>query len=74
MKIEVKKLDGGAAGSIELADAVFDLPVRKDIMARMVAYQLAKRRAGTHKSKTRWEIKATSKKVWAQKEIGRAHV
>jgi large subunit ribosomal protein L4 len=72
MKLDVKKLDGSAAGSIDLADAIFGLPVRKDLLARMVNYQLAKRRAGTHKSKIRSEVKATSKKMYAQKGTGRA--
>ncbi len=72
MKLDVKKLDGSDAGSIDLADAIFGLPVRKDLLARMVNYQLAKRRAGTHKSKGRAEVKATSKKMYAQKGTGRA--
>jgi large subunit ribosomal protein L4 len=72
MKLDVKKLDGSAAGSIDLADAIFGLPVRKDILARMVNYQLAKRRAGTHKTKIRSEVKATSKKMYAQKGTGQA--
>jgi large subunit ribosomal protein L4 len=51
---------------------VFAAPVRKDILQRCVVWQLARRRAGTHKSKGRSEVKATSKKVWAQKGTGRA--
>ena len=72
MKLDVKTLDGSAAGSIDLADAIFGLPVRKDLLARMVNYQLAKRRAGTHKTKIRSEVKATSKKMYAQKGTGQA--
>jgi large subunit ribosomal protein L4 len=72
MKLNVKTLDGAAAGEIDLADAIFGLPVRADILQRCVVWQLAKRRAGTHKTKIRSEVKATSKKMWAQKGTGRA--
>lgn len=72
MKLNVTTLDGTSAGEIELADAVFAAPVRKDILQRCVVWQLARRRAGTHKTKGRSEVKATSKKVWSQKGTGRA--
>jgi large subunit ribosomal protein L4 len=72
MKLNVKTLDGAEAGEIELADAIFGLPVRADLLQRCVVWQLAKRRAGTHKAKIRSEVKATSKKMWAQKGTGRA--
>lgn len=72
MKIDVLKLDAGKAGSIELDDAVFGLEPRRDILQRMVVYQLAKRQAGTHKAKTRGEVKATSKKMYRQKGTGGA--
>ena len=72
MKLNVVTIDGTQAGEIELADAVFAAPVRKDILQRCIVWQLARRRAGTHKSKGRSEVKATSKKVWSQKGTGRA--
>jgi large subunit ribosomal protein L4 len=72
MKLDVKNLDGSAAGSIDLPQEIFGVEVRKDILARMVNYQLAKRRAGTHKSKGRAEVKATAKKMYAQKGTGQA--
>jgi large subunit ribosomal protein L4 len=72
MKLDVKNLDGSAAGSIDLPQEIFGVEVRKDILARMVNYQLAKRRAGTHKSKGRSEVKATAKKMYAQKGTGQA--
>ncbi|MBV8654366.1 MAG: 50S ribosomal protein L4, partial [Alphaproteobacteria bacterium] len=56
MKLAVKNLDNQDVGEIELADDVFGVEVRKDILARMVNYQLAKRRAGTHKTKGISEI------------------
>ena len=72
MKIDVTSLDGGNAGSIELNDAIFGLEPREDILARMVRYQLAKRRAGTHKTKGRSEIDRTGKKMYRQKGTGNA--
>ena len=72
MKVAVKTLDHKAAGDIELSDAVFATKPRKDILARMVAYQLAKRRAGTHKTKGISEVQGTTKKPYKQKGTGRA--
>jgi large subunit ribosomal protein L4 len=72
MKLDIISLDNKTVGSIELADEVFGAPVRTDILARMVNYQLAKRRAGTHKVKTISEIAGTTKKPYAQKGTGRA--
>jgi large subunit ribosomal protein L4 len=72
MKCKVIKLDNSDAGEIDLDDAVFGVPVRQDLLARMVNYQLAKRRQGTHKSKTRGEINKTTRKMYKQKGTGRA--
>ena len=72
MKIDVITLDNQSAGSIELDEAVFGLEVRTDILARMVNYQLAKRRAGTHKTKGVSEVSGTTKKPYKQKGTGRA--
>jgi len=72
MKLAVTNLDSKEVGSIDLAEEVFGLPVRRDILTRMVNWQLAKRRAGTHKTKGISEISGTTKKPWAQKGTGRA--
>jgi large subunit ribosomal protein L4 len=72
VKLAVKTLDNTEAGDIELADEVFGLPIRRDILARMVHWQLAKRRAGTHKTKGISDIQGTTKKPWKQKGTGRA--
>ena len=72
MKVEVKSLANKKVGDIELNDAVFGLEPRADLLARMVNYQLAGRRAGTHKTKGRSEVSGTTKKPWAQKGSGRA--
>jgi len=72
MKLKVKSLDNKSAGDIELAEEVFGLPMRRDILARMVNWQLAKRRAGTHQAKQIGDIQGTTKKPWKQKGTGRA--
>ena len=72
MKVAVKTLENKAAGEIEVSDTVFAAPMRKDILARMIQYQLDKRRAGTHKTKGVSEISGTTKKPWKQKGTGRA--
>ena len=72
MIIDMTSLDGAAAGSVELSDAIFGLDPRADLIARMVRYQLAKRRAGTHKTLGRAEIWRTGKKMYKQKGTGGA--
>jgi len=72
MQLNVVTLDNKPAGTIEVADAIFGVPVRADILSRMVNYQLAKRRAGTHKTKGISDISGTTKKPFAQKGGGRA--
>ncbi len=72
MKIDVVNLDANTVGSVELADEVFGVEVRRDILARMVNYQLAKRRAGTHKTKQIGDVSGTTKKPYKQKGTGRA--
>lgn len=72
MQCDVITLENKKAGTIDLDDAVFGVPVRPDIMARMVRYQLAKRRAGTHKAKGISDISGTTKKPYRQKGTGRA--
>src|SRR3989454_10652778 len=72
MKLTVRNFANEEVGDIELADEVFGLPVRRDILARMVNWQLAKRRAGTHKAKGISDIQGTTKKPFKQKGGGRA--
>ena len=72
MKLTVRNLDNQEVGDIELADEVFGLPIRRDILARVVNWQLAKRRAGTHKTKGISEIQGTTRKPYKQKGTGRA--
>src|SRR6202140_2551045 len=72
MKLKVHDLDNKEVGDIDLADEVFGLPVRRDILARVVNWQLAKRRAGTHKAKGISDISGTTKRPYKQKGTGRA--
>ncbi|MEI2384050.1 50S ribosomal protein L4 [Breoghania sp. JC706] len=72
MELDVKTLDGDAAGSITVSEEIFGLDPRADLMHRVVRWQLAKRQAGTHKTKTRSEIAATGKKFVRQKGSGGA--
>jgi large subunit ribosomal protein L4 len=72
MKAQVIRLDASDAGSVELDDAIFGLEPRADILQRMVRYQTLKRQQGTHKTKGRSEVKATSKKMYRQKGTGSA--
>ena len=76
MKLKITDIDSKAHGEIDLADEVFkDIfgrPVRRDILARCVNWQLAKRRSGNHKTKEIGDISGTTKKPYAQKGTGNA--
>ena len=72
MDVKVTTLDGKSAGSIALDDGIFGLEPRADILQRMIRWQLSKRQAGTHKTKMRGEIAATTAKMYKQKGTGRA--
>ncbi len=72
MKTEILNLDNKASGEIELDDAIFGLDPRADLIQRVVVWQLAKRRAGTHKVLTRGEINRTKKRLGRQKGGGTA--
>ncbi len=72
MDFEIKTLDNGSAGSIDLSDAFFMATPRADIMARVVQWQLARRRAGNHKVKGMGEVSGTTKKPYKQKGTGNA--
>ena len=72
MDLTVKTLEGKDAGKVSLSDAIFGLEVREDIIARMVRYQLAKKRQGTHEVLTRGEVSRTGSKMYKQKGTGRA--
>jgi large subunit ribosomal protein L4 len=72
MKLDVVKLDGKKAGSIELDEALFGLEPRADILHRVVRWQRAKAQAGTHSVLTRAEVSYSTKKIYKQKGTGGA--
>jgi len=72
MKTPVIDLDNKSVGELELDEGIFGVVPRKDILARVVNWQLAKRRSGTHKTKGISEIRGTTKKPYAQKGTGNA--
>jgi large subunit ribosomal protein L4 len=74
MKCAVTTLDNKKAGEVVLDDAVFGLPLRTDLLSRMVNWQLAKRRAGTHKTQGRSEVSGSTRKQYRQKGTGRARI
>ncbi len=72
MKTKVLDWNAKSSGEIELSDSIFGLEPRGDLIQRVVVWQLAKRRAGTHKILTRAEVNRTKKKVYKQKGTGQA--
>ena len=72
VQAKVTTLDAKTAGTIELADAIFGLEPRQDLLQRMVRYQLLKRMAGTHHVQDRSEVNVTGKKMYKQKGTGSA--
>ena len=72
MKLDVIKLDGGKAGSVDLDEALFGLEPRADILHRVVRWQRNNAQAGTHKVKTRTEVSYSTKKIYRQKGTGGA--
>jgi large subunit ribosomal protein L4 len=72
MKIDVIKLDGGSAGSVDLGEGIFGLEPRADILHRVVRWQRNNAQQGTHKVKTRSETNYSTKKIYKQKGTGGA--
>ena len=72
MKLDVIKLDGGKAGSIELNEALFGLEPRADILHRVVRWQRAKAQAGTHSTLGKSDVSYSTKKIYRQKGTGGA--
>ena len=72
MKLDVIKLDTGKGGSIEISDSIFGIEPRKDILHRVVRWQLARKQQGTHSVLTRSEVSYSTKKIYRQKGTGGA--
>ncbi len=72
MDIEVQTLEGKKSGKVSLSDTVFGLDPREDIIARMVRYQRAKARQGTHQTQGRSDVDRTGARLYRQKGTGNA--
>ncbi len=72
MKFDIYDIDAKAAGSAELPDEIFGIAPRADIIARVIHWQLAKRRSGNHKTKGMGEVSGTTRKPFKQKGTGNA--
>ena len=72
MKLDIFDIDAKAAGSAELPDEIFGISPRPDIIARVIHWQLAKRRSGNHKVKGMGEVSGTTRKPFKQKGTGNA--
>lgn len=70
--VDVFNLNREVTGQLELSEAIFGVPVKTHVLHEVVVYQLAKRRAGTAKTKGRSEVRGGGKKPWKQKGTGRA--
>jgi large subunit ribosomal protein L4 len=70
--VDVFNLNHEVTGQLELSEAIFGVPVKIHVLHEVVVYQLAKRRAGTSKTKGRSEVRGGGKKPWKQKGTGRA--
>ena len=72
MKVKVQKIDGKAAGDVELNDEVFGIEPRADILHRVVTWQLENRRGTARPTRERSDVARTGKKFGAQKGSGGA--
>lgn len=72
--VDVVNLNNQVVGQLELADSVFAAEVNDALLYESVRHYMAGRRAGTHKTKRRWEVSGSGKKLWRQKGTGRARM
>ena len=72
MQVSLKNMEGNEVGSVELSDAIFAVNINTTVMHQALVRQLANRRLGTHKTKTRSEVRGGGRKPWRQKGTGRA--
>jgi large subunit ribosomal protein L4 len=72
MKADVFNIEGKKVDTTELPSGIFEAPIRKDLMHQALVRQMANARLGTHKTKTRSEVRGGGRKPWRQKGTGRA--
>ena len=72
MQVDILNLDGKSVGKVDLADSIFGIDPRADILHRVITWQRAKSRAGTHAVKTVSDVAGSGKKAFKQKKTGNA--
>lgn len=72
MLVPVRNMAGKVIGDVELRDDIFDAPISRSLMHQALVRQLANARLGTHSTKTRGEVRGSTRKIWRQKGTGRA--
>lgn len=72
MQVPLKNMEGNEVGLVELSDAIFAAEINTSVMHQALVRQLANRRLGTHKTKTRSDVRGGGRKPWRQKGTGRA--
>ncbi len=72
MQVDIINFDGKAVGKADLQDSIFGIEPRADILHRVVTWQRAKSRAGTHAVKTVSDVEGSGKKAFKQKKTGNA--
>ncbi len=72
--VEVKNLDNKKVSTLELREEVFAVKVKQALLHEAVRHYLASQRRGTHKTKTRGDVRGSGRKPWRQKGTGRARV
>ena len=70
--VSVYNMEGAQVGTIELSDSIFAVPVNEHLVHQAVVAQLANKRQGTQKAKTRSEVRGGGRKPWRQKGTGHA--
>jgi large subunit ribosomal protein L4 len=73
-KIKKVSITGDNEGIMDINDPLFNSPVNKNIIARVIHWQLAKKRSGCHSTKALWAINGSTKKIFAQKGRGQGRV
>ena len=72
MQVDILNLDGKSVGKVELSDGIFGIDPRADILHRVVTWQRANARAGTHAVKTVSDVAGSGRKAFKQKKTGNA--
>ncbi len=72
MEVPIRNMAGEEIGQMQLEETVFAAPINRGLMHQALVRQLANARTGTHKTKSRSEVRGGGRKPWRQKGTGRA--